>query len=344
MHSTSACINRKKKGITMSHEVETMAYANETPWHGLGTPVADTLTPVEMLQSAGLDWKVEKKALFVDDLDTQINSHYALVRNTDSRILGICGNEYSPTQNEEVFDFFSKFCKAGDMKMETAGSLHGGKRVWGLAKINGGFMLGGKDEVEGYILLDNPHIWGRSLQIMFTPIRVVCNNTLTQALRGNTHKDATFRMSHDRAFSDEIKQEAAEKVGLAMKALDVFKDRAEFLSKKRAKDQKVMEFFSKLVNPDLFQTAQEQSEDGLVNRSDLGRTVNRLLDIVHTQPGADLKTSAGTWWGAFNAVTYYYDHVAGTDQDKRLTSAWFGSAATRKRQALDLAVEFAEAA
>ncbi len=54
--------------------------------------------------------------------------------------------------------------------------------------------------------------------------------------------------------------------------------------------------------------------------------------------------AAGTWWGAFNAVTYYYDHVAGTDQDKRLTSAWFGSAATRKRQALDLAVEFAEAA
>ena len=73
------------------------------------------------------------------------------------------------------------------------------------------------------------------------------------------------------------------------------------------------------------------------------REDDRLIDIVHTQPGADLKTSAGTWWGAFNAVTYYYDHVAGTDQDKRLTSAWFGSAATRKRQALDLAVEFAEA-
>ena len=89
---------------------------------------------------------------------------------------------------------------------------------------------------------------------------------------------------------------------------------------------------------------QEESEDGTVNKADLGRTVNRLIEAVHTQPGADLKTSDGTWWGAFNAVTYYYDHVAGTDQDKRLTSAWFGSAAARKRQALDLAVEFAEAA
>ena len=327
----------------MSHEVETMAYANETPWHGLGTPVADNLTPAQMLNAAGLNWQVKKKALVVDELDHTLTSHYALVRDTDNKILGVCGSDYNPTQNQDVFEFFDKFCKAGDMKMETAGSLHGGKRVWGLAKINGGFMLGGKDEVEGYILLDNPHIWGRSLQILFTPIRVVCNNTLTAALRDNKGKENTFRMSHDRAFDDEIKQTAAEKVGLAMKSLDVFKQQAEFLSKKRAKDQQVMEFFSKLVNPDQYQAALIASEDGEVSRADLGRTVNRLLDIVHTQPGADLKTSAGTWWGAFNAVTYYYDHVAGTDQDKRLTSAWFGSAATRKRQALDLAVEFAEA-
>lgn len=328
----------------MSHNVETMAYANEVPWHGLGVQVSDNLTPAEMLGAAGLDWKVDRKALWIDGHENPVGSHFALVRDLDDKVLGICGQDYQPTQNAEVFDFFDKFCKAGDMKMETAGSLSGGKRVWGLAKINGGFMLGGKDEVEGYILLDNPHIWGRSLQILFTPIRVVCNNTLTAALRNNTNQENTFRMSHDRAFDDEIKQQAAEKVGLAMKALDVFKDKAEFLAKKRAKDQQVLEFFSKLVNPDLYKAALDLSEDGTVSRADLGRTVNRLFDLVATQPGADLKTSQGTWWGAFNAVTYYYDHVAGTDQDKRLTSAWFGSAATRKRQALDLAVEFAEAA
>lgn len=328
----------------MSHEVETMAYANEVPWHGLGVPVSADLTPEQMLKAAGLDWQVERKGLWVDGVESLLNTHYALVRDTDQKVLGVCGQDYTPTQNSDVFEFFDKFCKAGDMKMETAGSLSGGKRVWGLAKINGGFMLGGKDEVEGYILLDNPHIWGRSLQILFTPIRVVCNNTLTAALRNNQNIENTFRMSHDRIFDDRIKQQAAEKVGLAMEALDVFKQKAEFLTKKRAKDQKVMEFFSKLVNPELFQTLQEESEDGTVNKADLGRTVNRLIEAVHTQPGADLKTSDGTWWGAFNAVTYYYDHVAGTDQDKRLTSAWFGSAAARKRQALDLAVEFAEAA
>jgi len=328
----------------MAHEVETMAYANEVPWHGLGTKVDGNLTPAQMLEAAGLNWNVYRKGLWVDEVDHLLTSHYALVRDTDDKILGVCGQDYQPTQNSDVFDFFEKFCKAGDMTMETAGSLCGGKRVWGLAKLNGGFMLGGKDEVQGYILLDNPHIWGRSLQIMFTPIRVVCNNTLTAALRNNQNHENTFRMSHDRSFDDQIKKDAAEKVGLAMKALDVFKDQAEFLSKKRASDQKVVEFFARLVNADLYQSLEESSEDGTVSRADLGRTTNRLLDILHTQPGADLKTSDGTWWGAFNAVTYYYDHVAGTDQDKRLTSAWFGSAAARKRQALDLAVELAQAA
>ena len=328
----------------MAHEVETMAYANEVPWHGLGTKVDGNLTPAQMLEAAGLNWNVYRKGLWVDEVDHLLTSHYALVRDTDNKILGVCGQDYQPTQNSDVFDFFEKFCKAGDMTMETAGSLSGGKRVWGLAKLNGGFMLGGKDEVQGYILLDNPHIWGRSLQIMFTPIRVVCNNTLTAALRNNQNQENTFRMSHDRSFDNQIKKDAAEKVGLAMKALDVFKDQAEFLSKKRASDQKVVEFFARLVNADLYQSLEESSEDGTVSRADLGRTTNRLLDILHTQPGADLKTSEGTWWGAFNAVTYYYDHVAGTDQDKRLTSAWFGSAAARKRQALDLAVELAQAA
>jgi len=117
----------------MSHEVETMAYANETPWHGLGTPVADNLTPAQMLNAAGLNWQVKKKALVVDELDHTLTSHYALVRDTDNKILGVCGSDYTPTQNQDVFEFFDKFCKAGDMKMETAGSLHGGKIVWGLA-------------------------------------------------------------------------------------------------------------------------------------------------------------------------------------------------------------------
>ena len=44
----------------MAHEVETMAYAGELPWHGLGTKVSNDLTPFQMQQKAGLDWVVYK--------------------------------------------------------------------------------------------------------------------------------------------------------------------------------------------------------------------------------------------------------------------------------------------
>lgn len=327
----------------MAHNVETMAYAGQVPWHGLGTKVDSNLSPEEMLKAARLDWTVEKKQLWVGmggegDDDALLGSHSALVRSSDQSILGICGKDYNPSQNQDVFEFFDRFCRAGDMTMETAGSLQEGRRVWGLAKIKGGFRVNGGDEVEGYMLLDNPHIWGRSLQIMFTPVRVVCNNTLTQALNG-ADVNSTFRMTHDRLFTDIVKKEAEEKVGLATAALEVFKEQSKFLASKRYEDQALMRFFSRVMNPSMQLAANEE-----LNPAELGRTVNKLIELVDTQPGADMKTSKGTWWGAFNAVTFYYDHVAGVDRDKALTSAWFGAAANRKRQALDLAVEYAEAA
>jgi len=54
--------------------------------------------------------------------------------------------------------------------------------------------------------------------------------------------------------------------------------------------------------------------------------------------------SEGTWWSALNAVTYFVDHKAGRDRNASLTSAWFGPRAATKRQALNLALEYAEAA
>ena len=54
----------------MSHEIEMingqaqMAYAGEVPWHGLGVPVSNDLTPTQMMEKAGLDWKVETRPLY----------------------------------------------------------------------------------------------------------------------------------------------------------------------------------------------------------------------------------------------------------------------------------------
>ena len=75
------------------------------------------------------------------------------------------------------------------MIMDTAGALKEGQIVWALADVKEGFKLFGEDEVRGYLLFSNPHIYGKSIDIKFVLERVVCNNTLTMAPCG---KGPTF--------------------------------------------------------------------------------------------------------------------------------------------------------
>ena len=178
----------------MAHAVETMAYRLEggLPWHGLGVPVDNDITIDDMLVRAGLDWSVSKRALYypkrtVEGAPTELRiapEEYALIRDSDEVMLDTVGANYKPVQNRDVLDFFKRFVKAGDMQMETAGSLKGGKFIWALARINESFKIGGKhgDETRGYLLLSQPHQFGFSMTAALTPVRVVCWNTINYAL------------------------------------------------------------------------------------------------------------------------------------------------------------------
>ena len=153
----------------MAHNIETMAYAGEVPWHGLGKAVDSNMTPAQMLEAAGLDWSVSKRPAYTVDKPNTWNiidptgeasfirapEDYFLVRDSDNKILSKCGEGYVPFQNHEVMDFFKRFTEAGDMTMETAGSLKEGRNIWGLAKLTDQFRLAGDDEVQGYLLLNN---------------------------------------------------------------------------------------------------------------------------------------------------------------------------------------------
>mgnify|MGYP001262419301 CR=1 FL=1 len=321
----------------MSHMVETMAYAGKTPWHGLGRKVKDGLSPDQMLKEAGLDWIVSKRPAYYKDTNAgkyHISPDWnLLVRESDNTVLGPCGKNYTPIQNREVFKFFNKFCKAGDMFMDTAGSLDNGRQVWGLANIRKGFTLPGGDDVEGHLLISHPHIWGKALTIMFTPIRVVCNNTLTMALN-DAKSNQRFRVAHVSEFSEDVMSKAEHALGLADIQLAAFKEQSEYLAKKKYKEPKVEEFIARLYQPSV---AKDKSKLDKFNR-----TAKSIHELIATQPGA--KMSEGTWWSAFNAVTYHVDHISGNDRSATLNSAWFGAKSVQKRKALTMALEYAKAA
>ena len=311
----------------MAHEVETMAYAGETPWHGLGVPVHNDLTPDQMLVKAGLDWTVDKYPTFCEVAGEKvITADQALVRSSDKKILSVVSDDWKPVQNHEAFEFFNDFVMEGDMEMHTAGSLKEGKNVWALAKVKDSFEILGGDKVESYLLFSNPHEYGRCIDIRFTPIRVVCNNTLTLSLAGKN--DLMVRLNHRRAFdADMVKQT----MGIARKKMGTYKDMAEYLSSKNFSVDSLHNYL-KDVFPSL------TKKDNTV----MSRPAEQALSVLETQPGAEF--GAGTFWQAFNAVTYTTDHLLGHSQETRLQSAWYGSNRQRKVVALEKAVEYADAA
>lgn len=318
----------------MAHMVETMAYAGQVPWHGLGVPVSNDLTPNQMMDKAGLDWKVKEVESFIEyDGKRMPTGQKSLVRTTDAKILTNVGENWNPVQNETAFEFFSEYVMQGDMEMHTAGSLKGGQMVWALAKVKESFDLFKGDTVESYLLFSNPHQYGKSIDIRFTPIRVVCNNTLSLSL--DMQAERAVKVGHRVEFdASEVKSA----LGIASEKLGVYKEMAQFLGSKRYKDDNVVEFFN-AVFP---RTTDKRVQGKALSVDTLSANAKKAYSVLETQPGSEF--AEGTWWQAFNAVTYITDHVQGRNSDNRLYSSWFGGNQIRKRNALETAIEYAEVA
>lgn len=325
--------------------VETMAYAGEVPWHGLGEKVSNKLTPEQMLKAAKLNWTVSKRKTFFEGKGgkhQEMKNEFALVRDSDDYLLSNVGATYKPIQNATAMDFFKKFVMAGHMDMETAGSLWGGRYIWGLARIGKDFKLGKEDEVRGYLLLSNPHVFGKAMVIQFTPIRVVCWNTLTFALGSDLKgKPGAFRLPHSTAFTDEVRKKAELALGLATHQMDEFKQVAQVLTKKKAPPKAIEEYFCNVLE---FDPKTKQVKAKPVKKEDAEkqerepRLLPKFRSALEKAPGHDMQTAKGTYWGALNAVTYVIDHEMGRDRSTALRNAWLGHSAKIKRRALGLAL------
>jgi len=322
----------------MSHEVEMvngvaqMAYAGETPWHGLGTKVAPDLSPIQIMSKAGLDWSVEKETMTTAS-GVEIEGKKALVRSSDNKVLDVVGDNWNPVQNSDAFEFFSEYTLAGDMEMHTAGSLKGGQMVWALAKVKESFDILGGDQVDSYLLFSNPHKYGKAIDVRFTPIRVVCNNTLSMSLGQNVANSVT--LNHRNEFNPAM---VKEQMVIASEKFAKYKEMAEFLSTKKFSMDSLVQYYNEVFP----RTYQGKKDVQVKTFADLSSNGQKAYSYLETQPGANY--GEGSWWQALNSVTYLTDHKMGREVDSRLTSAWFGANQTRKIRAVEKAVELAVAA
>lgn len=320
----------------MPAAVETMAYNKaEKPWHGLGNPVGDGITTEDMLTVAGLDWRVETSPVQFRWLDpagsrrqTTDQGHSVTYRADTGRVFDVVGSRYVPFQNAEVMEFFREYVEAGEMRLETAGSLRGGEYVWALAKMEESFsVLVPDDQVEGYVLLANSHRYGKSAVAKFTGVRVVCWNTLTAALGGGK---GAVKLHHVQEFNEDLRTEAKRQLGIAREQLDAYKRDAELLASLTLTDEQAIRVVAKVMGGDV--KVPEYDEQN--------RRTRRVLDLFGIDGtageayGSELTSAKATGWGLLNAVTQYIDHEYGRNADNRLAYSWIGGGETVKRQAL----------
>jgi phage/plasmid-like protein (TIGR03299 family) len=302
----------------MSHEVETMfSGSNQRPWHGLGTILPGRLTTAEAIVAAGLDWSVELhevQAKMPDGTLLPVPDRRAVVRDTDRRVLGTVGLGYSPLQNRDAFAIVEPLVAASEGVWETAGSLWGGRAVWALAKLPGEIVVrrpgGIEDPVKGYLLVTNRHDGTQAVQIKLTPIRVVCRNTLGQALVGGS-----LNIRHTAGVVERVR-DASEQLGLVNKLTAELGEAFNAMAATNLTDAQALTYFRRTLRE--WATPVELSEEDAV-RDDvetvesLSRRLNKVLDLYESGRGAEL--SRGTAWGAYNAVTELIDHETGYRSD-----------------------------
>jgi phage/plasmid-like protein (TIGR03299 family) len=319
----------------MAHEIETMFYMNETPWHRLGTRVIDVPTADEAIVAAGLNWKVETKPLFLAD-GTQVPNK-AVVRDTDNSVLGVVGENYQPLQNVDAFNFFNPFVETGLATFETAGSLRQGKRVWILCKINKDPMTivsKSNDIVEKYVLLAHGHDGLMSVRVGFTPIRVVCANTLAMSI--NDSGSSLLRVKHTKNLQENL-AEVSKIMNLANQKFEATAEQYRFLASREI-NAKDLEKFVKLVfvGPKYEQMEKEGQKPG----RDI---LPKVIQLFETGRGNAMPGVSGTLWAAYNAANEFLGYERGADESARLDKMWFGDSANLNKRALEVALEMAAA-
>jgi phage/plasmid-like protein (TIGR03299 family) len=307
-----------------------MMFVGETPWHQLGTKLESPPTIAEAIEAAGLDWDVYLAPMqWTDkhgdrhDADTQ-----AVIRQTDGRKLGEVGGRWTPLQNRDAFNWFDPFLASKAADIETAGSLHDGRRIFILAKIGEDVIHAKSDDrVARYILLANGHDGTLALRVGFTPVRVVCNNTLRAATHSGESK--LLRLRHTKGIEDALKG-VQDVMNLANQSFEATAEQYRALSRTHINATDLERYVQRVFK---------------IKEEDAGATAveEDVMEMFEDAPGAELDGTYGTVWGAYNAVTAYLSWKRGRNADTRLDSLWFGSAAKLSDRALAEAAKLAKA-
>lgn len=316
----------------MSHQISSMAYVGQRPWHGLGNQLIAN-QPIEVWQQrAGMDWSIEASEVRFVTGQSHLGAIHAfpeqkvLYRSDTKAPLSVVSARYNVVQPSEILEFYRDLTAVGGFELETAGVLRGGRKFWALAKTGQSGMLKGKDVVNGYLLLATACDGTLATTAQFTSIRVVCNNTLQIALGDGT---GVVKVPHRSQFDA---QAVKRQLGIATSSWDSFMVRTKALAERKVTDTVVEAFLRKVL------TYPAPDRDGQVVNERAMKAVSELY--AGRGKGSTLPSAAGTAWGLLQSTVEYVDHIRrARSEDHRRDSSWFGQGAIIKQKAWDEALK-----
>jgi phage/plasmid-like protein (TIGR03299 family) len=327
----------------MAHELESMFYARHMdggiPWHGLGTPVNGNLASADALHRAGLNWDVALQRVFIRDMRNaaertaiEIPDVRAVVRSDTSAALATVTTRYKPIQNRDMLATFAD--AVGDAAVwHTAGSLQGGRQVWGLAEIPGDWKVAGLQH-RRFVLAAGGHDGQHTVRFLPTDITVVCANTLGAALSGQKKSGYTVRHIGDVASSLRTVRDA---FAATFEQFAGFKTRMEALHDVSLPRTQARDLMTDIVRNGRTTDDGRPVELGSRDQS----CVDTVLRLERNGKGAE--TWSGTAYGLLQAVADYVDHERmqdGTPEKRFLYQTDGAGASLKARTELVLISEF----
>jgi phage/plasmid-like protein (TIGR03299 family) len=331
-------------------------------------------TPVtidEAIDAIGANYSVKKQALLrvpeeiirainmgqVSSMDLSqyltteniIDTHSATYIEESNKTINVVGSKYGVVQNSKAFEFID-LMTSGTLGaeqtpiIETAGILDDGARMYVTAKMPNKFFIDGDDGdgIDDYILFTNTHDGSGAVMALFTPIRVICQNTLNAAIRGASNKVA---FKHTANVGERLEFSKEENMKYILSILGKHKQFTdEFTSQlMHLKSQNITDADATMFATYVMSGANAKENMRLIKSNNMDvlgvseistRTKNQIISLRDAiESGVGQSQFRGTKLWLYNGLTSYLgnDRTYKSDEDK-MDSIMLGGDSNKKVQ------------
>jgi phage/plasmid-like protein (TIGR03299 family) len=318
--------------INETNGVWSVVVRGEKAWHGLGQTVQEAMTSEQAIKLGGLDYTVEKRPLYVPGWEgtmVEVPGYFSNVRVDTNSPLGVVKGRYQIVQNRDAFGFFDSIIDKGEAIFETAGALGNGERIFITAKLPEDMLVRG-ERIEKYILLTNSHDGSTTIVAGFTSVRVLCQNTLTAALKNLDNK---VSISHTASAESRLK-EASRVMGIASKYMNEVNTTFDSMSTRKLSDLEMKYFIETVMK----NGAKEDKSDKEASTR-MKNLVDQVYSFAITHPTQTTEAAYRTLWGAYNGISGYYNFLKDyKSADQKMKDMNYGYANDKISKAFDQAV------